>query len=199
MRGVRRTDPVPAPIKPVDPPSAELPSGDQAPVDHLLPAPVSPAVTPPGARRFQIDLRDHEGGRYQGHSIARHVGKSQEAIGRIMDIPIGTFPSPSGMVIQYRETHGTFSSLERANSLVNGVLSANAESVDAFLKSDKRKLFIESFGKRITGMEGYRKTGLFTKKPPLNYRDTYGVRVILTKDKSRPNGFQIITAFPTNN
>jgi len=79
---------------------------------------------------------------------------------------------------------------------VNGALAANAAKVDAFLKSNEGGAVIESFGRSVTGREGYRKTGVFKKKPPLNCRATYGVRIILIRDETRAEGFQIYTFYP---
>lgn len=121
--------PTPPSLGAPEPPGA----GDIQPLDStVLPAILpTPADRTANTDRYTIDLREHEGPTTGGHTIRDHVGKSREQIRRLMNTPTfeGTFGGKK--VIQYKPLHGSFSSVQSANRLVNATLSANGTAITA--------------------------------------------------------------------
>lgn len=149
-----------------------------------------------------LDLREFEGP--SGHAIARHVGKSPEALKRrIIDSQRRV-----GMTTIFLPAVSSFPSLEAANKLVRSTLAdpRNKPIVDAVAAGDisSRKVLEKTFASK-TGIQAYvpranmppRITFRRRIKPlKPRVRDTYSVRVVIVHDPAQRCGFRIITAFP---
>jgi hypothetical protein len=163
---------------------------------------VTPDAVIPGAqyaenatpKQYSVVLADEEVPKGIGHTISRHVGKSDD---ELLDIvrsdwtrrTIGSFE-----ITEFRLAHGSFSSLESANDFVNRTLEDNREKVDEVASGQKDT---ETLDKRFgypTGREAFRPIG--DAEPYL--RNTYAVRVIIDHDPRIDRGYRVRTAFPVN-
>jgi hypothetical protein len=121
----------------------------------------------------ELNLSHHEGGLHKGHTIEKHVGKSQEWLkDRLVNDP--------------RITGSTsFPDLETANKHTRATLKHNADKIAEWLNSpDPRQNFIAEFSESIG--HGFNKNGEY-------FKAINKVNVVLTKDK---NGFVVLTAHP---
>jgi len=134
------------------------------------------------------DLAEHEAA--GGHTIASHVGKSEEFLLRAVrtDQVRGLFVS------QFRRRHGSFPSLQAAQRLSNSNLSQNADVVQAVATGRRADAFVTSSFPTATGTEAYR-TGPRSSAPIL-LRQTFGVGTYIRHAPDLPNGFIIITSYP---
>ncbi|MFD3188658.1 phage minor head protein [Sedimentitalea sp. HM32M-2] len=134
------------------------------------------------------DLTTHEAS--GGHTIALHVGKSEGFL-------IGSVSTPRGRTLfasLYRWRHGTFSSLEAAQSLTNSNLARNADVVNEVASGRLRRAFIISNFSSVTGFEAYRTTQRASS--PIRLRQTFGVGTVIEYAPDMPDGFVIITSYP---
>jgi SPP1 gp7 family putative phage head morphogenesis protein len=161
------------PISPDSPSSATL-------VDYV-----------PSAEGYPIqDLIEHEAG--GGHTIALHVGKSDEFLRRF--VAFDQFQL--GLFGQRRKRHGSFSSIQAAQKLTNSNLSQNAKIVNEVATGQTQRAFITSNFSEVTGIEAFR-TGQ-RASAPIILRQTFGVGTVIEYAPDMPHGFIIITSYPRN-
>lgn len=136
------------------------------------------------------DLSEHEAA--GGHTIALHVGKSEEFL-----LPaVRTDQVRGPFVSQFRRRHGSFPSLQAAQRLTNSNLSRNAAVVNAVATGQRRRAFITSIFRTETGVEAYR-IGPKASAPVI-VRPTFGIGTVIEYVPEMPNGFIIITSYPRN-
>jgi hypothetical protein len=137
-----------------------------------------------------IDLTEHEAPRGSGHTIERHVGKSDAFLIRRVE----TERYPGVFVSVGLEAAGTFPSLEAANKLVSATIAENASQVQEIINKSGGKAVLQSYFSAPTGREAY--------KPGPNaqpsIRPTYGVLVVVRPDSRTSRGYSIVTAMPNN-
>lgn len=137
------------------------------------------------------DLAEHEAA--GGHTIALHVGKSEEFLLRAVSVD----QFQSWLFSTFRKRHGSFSSLQAAQSLTNSNLSQNAEIVNQVATGQRSEAFITSEFASVTGIEAFR-TGP-RESAPVVIRQTFGVATVIQYAPDMPNGFIIIiTSYPRN-
>lgn len=136
------------------------------------------------------DLAEHEVA--GGHTIALHVGKSEEFL--IRAVSVDQFQS--WLFSTYRKRHGSFSSLQAAQSLTNSNLSRNAEIVNEVATGQRSEAFLTSEFASVTGIEAFR-TGP-RESAPVVIRQTFGVATFIQYAPDMPSGFIIITSCPRN-
>ena len=101
-----------------------------------------------GGFPFQ-DLAEHEAA--GGHTIALHVGKSEEFLMRAVSVD----QFQSRLFSTFRKRHGLFSSLQAAQSLTNSNLSRNAEIVNEVATGQRSEAFLTSEFASVTGIEAF--------------------------------------------
>ncbi len=147
-------------------------------------------------RGLPVNLLDEES--KGGHAIAMHVNKPDEFLkARVL----GSRSNLPGLISTGAIRAGSFTSLDAANKLVNATLSANSERIDNWVKDDSWlspdpiAVTVENgyFG-RTTGYEAYAPND---RSQPI-IRDTSAVVVVISKSKTAPNGFDVVTAYPLN-
>ena len=134
----------------------------------------------------QIDLLQEEV--FGGHTIERHVGKSDEYLKR----RVFAFQNGDGRDPPFKA--GTFSSLSSANKLVNSVLAQFPLSVAAVasgLMPDE--LLVTTFGSP-TG----RQAVAVSRLSSIFIDDTFSIKVFIIHDPFFPRGFRVHTAYPTS-
>ncbi|HLH50851.1 MAG TPA: RNase A-like domain-containing protein, partial [Roseiarcus sp.] len=138
--------------------------------------------------KYSVDLKE-EDGKYGGHTIAEHVGRTElELTQRIIDsIP------PQGKVGYLLSHAGSFSSLEAANDFVNQVLQANKDEVDRVASGAQPAAWLEERFGYPTGKEAVATPTLSTY-----IRNTYNVGVWIVGDRRSPRGYRVQTAYPCN-
>ena len=136
------------------------------------------------------DLAEHEAA--GGHTIALHVGKSEEFLLRAVSVD----QFQSWLFSTFRKRHGSFSSLQAAQSLTNSNLSQNAEIVNQVATGQRSEAFVTSVFGSVTGIEAFR-TGP-RESAPVVIRQTFGVATVIQYAPDMPNGFIIITSYPRN-
>jgi len=136
------------------------------------------------------DLAEHEAA--GGHTIERHVGKSETFLIGMVSVP----EARTLFYTVYRWRHGSFSSLAAAERLTNANLSRNAAIVNAVATGQLEDAFIESTFSSVTGQEAYRLTR--GASSPIRLRTTYGVGTYIRHAPEMLNGFIIITSYPRN-
>lgn len=144
---------------------------------------------------YRIDVREHEG-RNGGHTIAEHVGRSDEYL-------LARVRGERGPDL-IRRRDGSFPSIEAANKLVSATLSSskvqpgeilsNRELVGRVARGEDNGAFVTLEFDSKTGREAYAASK--TSQPFL--RDTYGVGVVIVRDKKDLNGFSVFDAYPRN-
>lgn len=127
-----------------------------------------------GGGQAAVDLRDHE--RLGGHTIARHVGKSDAQLRRRLR----------------RDRHlkyaSSFSSLGAANSNVSRCLAQAEPRINAWLRGTAASRGFTTWHDRVTGRTAFASGQV---------HNVTGLRMILIRDDSYSNGYRIFTAFPT--
>ena len=136
------------------------------------------------------DLVEHED--KGGHTIALHVGKSEEFLLRAVSVD----QFQSWFFSTFRKRHGSFPSLQAAQRLTNSNLSQNADIVNEVATGRRTQAFITSDFTSVTGIEAYR-TGP-RESAPVVMRQTFGVGTVIEYAPDMPNGFIIITSYPRN-
>jgi HK97 family phage portal protein len=144
---------------------------------------------------YKIDVHEHEG-RNGGHTIAEHVGRSDAYI-------LARARGERGPTAVRRRV-GSFPTVEAANKLVSATLSSNKiqlgetlsnrELVARVARGEKNGEFLTLEFSSKTGREAY--AASMISEPYL--RDTYGVGVLIVRDKKEPAGFTVVVAYPRN-
>ena len=98
------------------------------------------------------DLLEHEA--RGGHTIAQHVGRSDDFLLRSVTTPRASSPFLS----LYRYRHGSFPSLEAARKLTNSNLANNAAVVEDVVSGRRKRAFLTSEFSSPTGTEAFRMT-----------------------------------------
>lgn len=112
----------------------------------------------------------------RGHSLERHSGKSVDFLrDRASSHPTAKHAS-------------SFSDSEAAERWVNRLLARRSDEIDAWLSGTKREeRFDAVFEQEVTGVSVSRSGDVL---------DVSGIRAILVRDPSMPEGFYVRTAFP---
>ena len=152
-----------------------------APQDNVILADFDGGVPPQ-------DLSIHEIG--GGHTIALHVGKSDDFLLRSVTTPRVRSPFLS----LYRYRHGSFPSLEAARKLTNSNLANNAAVVEEVVSGRRKRAFLTSEFSSPTGTEAFRMTQ--RRSSPVILRQTFGVGTVIEHAPDMPDGFIIITSYP---
>ena len=134
------------------------------------------------------DLLEHEA--RGGHTIAQHVGRSDDFLLRSVTTPRASSPFLS----LYRYRHGSFPSLEAARKLTNSNLANNAAVVEGVVSGRKKRAFLTSEFSSPTGTEAFRMTQ--RRSPPVILRQTFGIGTVIEYAPDMPDGFIIITSYP---
>ena len=141
-----------------------------------------------GAERYRVVLPDEEA--RGGHAIRTHVDKSDAEL--FADLRTRTMRSlwvSSGYAAQ-----GAFDSVESANDFTNRVLEAHPAEVDRVASGASEEEWLETrFGYR-TGREAFRPD----VDGAMYIRPTYGVGVLIRRDRRSPRGYTVITSYPRN-
>lgn len=143
-----------------------------------------------GRPGYPVDLSEEE--QLGGHTIAQHVGKSEDYLLSLINDQEAVSQRHGDLAEGLRE--GSCPSLEAANKLVNSAIAQNQDQVDLVTSGLSPRAQSDAEFGSPTGYEAYAKTGRST---PI-IRDTYGVRVIIIPDRNSPNGYRVDTAFPIN-
>jgi hypothetical protein len=145
-------------------------------------------VAETAANKYSVNLLDEE--KRGGHTISRHVNRSNEALMAEARIPYKqTF---WGTIYQAK---GSFLSLSGANDLVNRVLERNADLVDAVASGAVDDQWLEVRFGYPTGKEAL----VSDESLEPRIRPTYNVGVEIVHDPRSPNGYTVLTAYPLNN
>jgi hypothetical protein len=158
-------------------------------------APDGTPIEPAGALTDDpVRLQDEEGGMHGGHTINRHVGRTDDSLisdylSRRSERQVGS------RTIRIQEVPvGTFDSHENANDLVNRTIRERRADIEAALtRGNERLVLIHRFGFR-TGREAWSDT--VSSEPFI--RPTYGILLVLQKDPVTRRDYRIVTAFPHN-
>lgn len=134
------------------------------------------------------DLLEHE--LRGGHTIAQHLGKSDDFLLRSVTTPRARSPFLS----LYRYRHGSFPSLEAARKLTNSNLANNAALVEDVVSGRRNRAFLTSEFSSPTGTEAFRMT--LRNASPIILRQTFGVGTVIEHAPDMPDGFIIITSYP---
>jgi RHS repeat-associated protein len=138
-----------------------------------------------------VDLYDEEAA--GGHTISDHVGKSDKYLVEWLR----RLAYDDRVVSVGRTQLGSFPSVTAAQKLINSTLAANQDIVAAVVSGD--------YGDRTVAVNKAfgSPTGRVAKRAeprsdsPISVVDGTGVRVIIQRDPDRPNGFSVVSAFPT--
>jgi hypothetical protein len=139
-------------------------------------------------RRYRVNLKEEEAS--GGHTVERHVGKSDDEL--LNTVRGGRFDSPTLSLVGRRD--GSFESLEAANDFVNRTLERNRRAVDSVASGKIDDDFITARFGYITGREAYRPSP--DAEPYL--RNTYGVGIVIRHDPTSMCGYRVHTAYPGN-
>ena len=133
-----------------------------------------------------IDLLEEEA--QGGHTIAKHVGKSEAFLFNRLETEIYRI----GPVSVGLQRAGSFPSLEAANKLVNSTIAENSDIVAKVASGELPSARVEKdFGSK-TGYEAYKRND----RAQAYIRDTSSVGAFITHDSDSPRGYRVITAFP---
>lgn len=153
----------------------KVPSGDQIAADD-------------SQRGLPIDLIEEE--EKGGHGIAVHVSKSErflkDSVRDRASETLGRGDQFQGLSV------GSFTSMQSANRLVNSTISQNRDDVRRLIVEDAPFTALNSRFSSPTGYEAYLDRAY--SEPYI--RDTYGVRVVLFRDRSSSRGWRVQSAFP---
>ena len=93
-----------------------------------------------------------------------------------------------------RTNAGSFSSISDANALVNSVLQAYPDAVEAVRSGAIPSTQLYARFNSPTGYEAYRND----VRGPIRMRQTFGVAVRIRYEPRSPNGYVVVTSFPAN-
>lgn len=143
-------------------------------------------------RPYTVNLDEEE--LRGGHTKRVHVGKTDAELIDVLNRDWRKAWIAGGEAFFFRPAQGSFLSLEAANDLVNRVLEANRDRVDRAAAGEVDFIIAEKRFGYVTGKEAFREDG----RAAARIRKTYGVRVVIKHDPSRPRGYSVHTAFPVN-
>lgn len=125
----------------------------------------------PGQPPGWLARHEHSG----SHTIRAHVGRSRDQLrARFRETPRPPLSS-------------TFKTQDEAEKLLESLLRKRQGVIDQWLADDGRRLIIEGRFPMPTGV---------TMHPSGETQLAHGVRVILARDATMPEGYRIFTAFP---
>jgi hypothetical protein len=127
-----------------------------------------------------------------GHAIERHVGRSDASLLNAVNGATGYYRRVGALADGLRE--GSFPSLEAANKLVNSTIARNPDKVDKVVNGLSGKEDLDAVFGSPTGSEAY----AATERSQPYIRETYGVRVVIVRDRRSEKGYRVETAFPRN-
>lgn len=139
-------------------------------------------------RKYSVDLREEEA--RGGHTIERHVGKSDEDL--LARVTRDRYRLP--LVTIYRWRAGTFVSREAANDFVNRTLEEHQAMVDLVAVGQEERAFLKKRFGYPTGREAFR---LDSSSSPY-MRNTYEVGVEIRHDPRSERGYRVHSAYPRN-
>lgn len=138
--------------------------------------------------KYDVNLEEEE--RRGGHTIRRHVGKSDE---RLL-LEAGQEYLRAVVEANRAPAQGSFDTRESANNFVNRVLESNKATVDLVAQGKEPERTIDQRFGSVTGKEA-----VWTDPQGGPYmRKTFAVRVIIVHDPRFPEGYRLKTAFPIN-
>ena len=124
-----------------------------------------------------------------GHSFEKHIGKTDEyLLNRVRTERFDSLFESFGL-----ERAGSFSSVQAANKLVSSTLSQNSALVEQVASGKLGGAEISSYFSTPTGRESYSDKG-----KSAYIRDTYGVKVVISRNARLGKGFLVYTAYPIN-
>lgn len=126
-----------------------------------------------------------------GHAIERHVGLSNASLLKAVN-DAASYARRNGSAFGLRE--GSFPSLEAANKLVNSTIARNPDKVDKVVSGLSGKENLDAIFGSPTGSEAY----AATEHSQPYIRETYGVRVVIVRDRRSEKRYRVETAFPQN-
>jgi hypothetical protein len=146
----------------------------------------------PGRPGYPIDLTEDEAPRGIGHTIRDHVGKSEGYL--LTGVREAAAHAKEQGDIFEGLKEGSFPSLEAANKLVSAAISQNQTKVDLVINDQTPGQQFDAWFPSPTGYEAYAKN----ERSQPYIRATYGVHVVIVRDRASTKGYQVYTAFPIN-
>ena len=143
-------------------------------------------------RPYTVNLNEEE--LRGGHTKRVHIGKTDAELIDVLNRDWRKVWAGGAEIFFFRPAQGSFLSLEAANDFVNRVLEANRDRVDLVAAGQVDHIIVERRFGYVTGKEAFRAEG----RAAARIRKTYGVRVVIKHDPSRPRGYRVHTAFPIN-
>ncbi len=160
-------------------------------VDPRVASDARPDVTLAQGAGYPVDLAEQE--RHEGHTIERHVAKSEDYLIRRSEasrVKIGRLDKWAAF--------GSFTSLQAAGKLVNSTIADNQEIVDQVAAPEDQggldQAEIEKTFVQPTGYESYAPSG----GAKFQIRDTFSVKIIIRHDETMKSGYRVVTSFPFN-
>jgi hypothetical protein len=131
-----------------------------------------------------IDIRQHEGGKHRGHSLAKHVGLSEARLR--LRLERESIPAAS-----------SFPDIITANHAINAILLRNESRIKTWLADKENTNRLRVQGNVQQSRYGI-KSPIGTKiiRGEAMLKPCYGLKVILVKNPSMPQGFAILTSYP---
>ncbi|MBI4273153.1 MAG: hypothetical protein HY659_00440 [Rhizobiales bacterium] len=170
-------------------------------------APVLSDATPdnffePGAQlaaneslnQYSVNLLEEEFA--GGHTYREHIGKSDEYLmtrAREMQLDAKLNYERSRQLPEEGIRAGSYSSLTKANRLVNSTLAQNKVKVDLVASGVTPAATLRASFGSITGKEAYAPSLYSTP----TMRETYGVKVFILSDPTSQRGYRVHTSYPT--
>lgn len=127
-----------------------------------------------------------------GHAVERHVGRSDESLLNSLRETLSSMGWKGDLGGGLRD--GSFPSLEAANKLVNATIARNPDKVDKVVNGLSGKENLDALFGSPTGSEAY----AASERAQVYIRPTYGVRVVIVRDRTSARGYRVETAFPQN-
>ena len=127
-----------------------------------------------------------------GHIIDKHVGRTDDQLLTVEKFDSLRINLGEITVTNSRASEGSFSSLAQATDLINRTLKQNQSVIDQVVEGKKKWGIAEAQFDSVTGKEATRTRA--DSEPFM--RLTHGVRVVIKPDRTRPQGFRVVTAFP---
>ena len=129
------------------------------------------ALGRPGRPPGWLSRHEHSG----SHTIRAHVGRARHQLwARFGEIPRPPLSS-------------TFRTQEEAEQILDSLMRKRQGAIDQWLADDGRRLILEGRSRMPTGVSMH---------PSGETQMSHGVRVVLERDATMPEGFRIFTAFP---
>jgi hypothetical protein len=144
----------------------------------------------PGRPGYPVDLSEEE--QLGGHTIAQHVGKSEDYLLSLISDEEAAEQRHGDISEGLRE--GSFPSLEAANKLVNSTIGQNQDTVSLVANGSLSRAELDADFPSATGYEAF----AATERSTPYIRDTYGVHVVIVRDLGSTKGYLVLTAYPVN-